>query len=207
MHHVKKRRQLAVVKSLWESRFELGKELDVSPGRLLSDAAISTIALAVTDESVFENKKNLEKVLRPIGLRARWMEHSSRWLEAITAARALAEDDLPPTRAASDALPPVKVWREKYPLRYAALTHARHNLSLRAEELSIPLENMISPEHVRRICWSSPVGNVDQALTELGARPWQREIATQILESALLEKEPLELPQTDQEESTDEKNI
>jgi ribonuclease D len=48
---------------------------------------------------------------------------------------------------------------------------------------------------------------VDQALTELGARPWQREIATQILESALLEKEPLELPQTDQEESTDEKSI
>jgi ribonuclease D len=66
---------------------------------------------------------------------------------------------------------------------------------------------MISPEHVRRICWSSPVGNVDQALTELGARPWQREIATQILESALLEKEPLEIPQTDQEESTDEKSI
>jgi ribonuclease D len=135
------------------------------------------------------------------------MEHSPRWLAAITAARALAEDDLPPTRAASDALPPVKVWREKYPLRYAALTHARHNLSLRAEELSIPLENMISPEHVRRICWHSPVGTVEQALTELGARPWQREIAVQILESALLEKEPLELPQTDQEESIDEKNI
>ena len=207
MHHVKKRRQLAVVKHLWESRYALGQELDVSPGRLLSDAAISAIALAVTDDAVFENKKHLEKVLRPIGLRARWMEYSPRWLDAITAARALAEEDLPPTRAASDALPPVKVWREKYPLRYAALTHARHNLSLRAEELSIPLENMISPEHVRRICWNSPVGTVDQALTELGARPWQRDIATQILESALLEKEPLELPQIDQEESSDEKNI
>ena len=176
---------------MWESRYALGQELDISPGRLLSDAAISAIALSVTDEAVFENKKHLEKVLRPIGLRARWMEYSPRWLDAITAARALAEDDLPPTRAASDALPPVKVWREKYPLRYAALTHARHNLLLRAEELSIPLENMISPEHVRRICWNDPSGKVGSALAGLGARPWQIEIATPILESALLEREPL----------------
>jgi ribonuclease D len=213
MHQIKKRRQLAVVKFLWESRYELGKELDVSPGRLLSDAAISALAMAVTDDALFENKKHLEKVLRPIGLRARWLEHAPRWISAIASARALAEDDLPPVRAASDALPPVKVWREKYPLRYAALTHARHNLSLRAEELSIPLENMISPEHVRRICWNSPTGNVDQALTELGARPWQREIAVTILESALLEREPLEpveISQPDepgQEEPSEEKSI
>jgi len=112
----------------------------------------------------------------------------------------LPEDDLPPTRAASDALPPVKVWKEKYPLRYAALTHARHNLSLRADELVIPLENMISPEHVRRICWSDPAGRVGVALSELGARPWQIEIATPILEAALLEREPLVLPDNPEQE-------
>jgi ribonuclease D len=201
MHHVKKRRQLAVVKALWESRYALAKEQDISPSRLLSDAAISAIALA--DEAVIENKKSLEKILRPIGLRARWLEQSARWLADIAAARALSEDDLPPTRAASDALPPVKVWREKYPLRYAALTHARHNLLLRAEELSLPLENLISPEHVRRICWSNPVGRVATALTELGARPWQSEIAAPILEAALLEREPLEKveAESDQENS------
>jgi ribonuclease D len=207
MHQIKKRRQLAVVKSLWESRYALAEELDISPGRLLSDSAISTIALALTDELVLENKKSLEKILRPIGLRTRWFEHYTRWLDAIATARAIPEDDLPPTRAASDALPPVKVWREKYPLRYAALTHARHHLSLRAEELSVPLENMISPEHVRRICWSDPQGRVDQALTELGARPWQREIAAPILEMALLEEEPLEIPPSEESEITGEKSI
>jgi ribonuclease D len=117
----------------------------------------------------------------------------------------LAEDDLPPVRAASDALPPVKVWKEKYPLRYAALTHARHNLLLRAEELTIPLENMISPEHVRRICWSDPTGNVLSALAELGARPWQCEIAAPILEAALLEREPLEKPEPEGDEGDSEK--
>jgi ribonuclease D len=207
MHQIKKRRQLAVVKSLWESRFALAQELDISPGRLLSDAAISAIALAINDDTVVDSKKSLEKILRPIGLRPRWLEHHPRWLAAIAAARALDEDDLPPTRAASDALPPVKIWREKHPLKYAALTHARHNLLLRAEELSLPLENMISPEHVRRICWNRPVGSVDQALTDLGARPWQREIAAPILELALLEEEPLEIPQSEESEITEEKSI
>jgi ribonuclease D len=99
------------------------------------------------------------------------------------------------------------VWREKYPLRYAALTHARHNLLLRAEELSIPLENMISPEHVRRICWNDPSGKVASALADLGARPWQIEIATPILESALLEHEPLapiEMPEPEGDQDNSE---
>lgn len=66
---------------------------------------------------------------------------------------------------------------------------------------------MISPEHVRRICWSRPVGIVDQALTDLGARPWQRELAAPILELALLEQEPLEIPQSEESGITEEKSI
>jgi ribonuclease D len=66
---------------------------------------------------------------------------------------------------------------------------------MRADELSIPLENLISPELVRRICWSPPSNTVFEALTALGARHWQAEIAAPILEKALLEIEPLELPE------------
>jgi ribonuclease D len=61
----------------------------------------------------------------------------------------------------------------------------------KAEELSIPLENMITPEYIRRICWNAPKGDVARALATLGARSWQIEIAAPILESALLEREPL----------------
>jgi ribonuclease D len=191
MHQIKKRRQLAVVKSLWESRFALAQELDISPGRLLSDAAISAIALSIQEDSRIERKKDLEKILRPIGLRARWLEHHERWIACIASAQNLLEDQLPPVRGESDALPPVKVWREKYPLRYAALTHAKHTLLLRAQELSVPLENLISPEFVRRICWSNPRGGVEGALLELGARKWQVEIVTPLLEAALLQEVPL----------------
>jgi ribonuclease D len=195
MHHIKKREQLAVVKSLWESRFQLAQELDISPGRLLSDVAISTIALAISEEAKIGTRKELEKILRPIGLRSRWFENLQRWLDVIDLARKLSPDEMPPTRAASDALPPVKVWREKYPRRYAALTHARHNLELRSQELAVPLENMLSPESVRRICWNSPIDHVSSALAELGARSWQIEICAPILESALREEEPLEIQQ------------
>ena len=191
MHHIKKRRQLAVVKSLWESRISLAAELDIAPGRLLSDTAISAIALSIGDDTKIESKKALEKILRQIGLRPRWLEHHIRWISSIATAQNLAEEELPPVRGESDALPPVKVWREKYPLRYAALTHAKENLLLRSQELALPLENLISPEYVRRICWSNPTGSVDAALSTLGARRWQIGIVTPILEAALLETEPI----------------
>jgi ribonuclease D len=161
---------------------------------LLTDAAISEIALAA-EATPLLNRKQLEKVLRPLGLRARWFENSELWITSISAALALTEDQWPEARSKSDALPPIKLWRERFPDRYAPLSHARFNLQNRAEELSIPLENLISPELVRRICWAPPTGPVSDALFAMGARRWQAAIASPILESALLEVEPLETPE------------
>ena len=192
MHKVKKRNQLAVVRQLWTRRNEIAMNLDVSPGRLLSDAAISEIALASTTIAM-KNRKNLEKVLRPVGLRARWFEYSEDWISAIEQALAMEEDAWPQLRSQSDVLPPIKIWRERYPEKFAPLSHARALLEARAHELVIPLENLISPEHVRRICWNLPRGGVAQALEVLGARAWQIEIAAPILEFALLQSEPLEV--------------
>ncbi len=197
MHKIKKRLHMAVVRELWQARNTLAQELDISPGRLLTDAAISEIALA-SENTPLLNRKHLEKILRPIGLRARWFENSELWISAIATALALPEDQWPEARSKSDALPPIKLWRERFPERYAPLTHARFNLQVRAEELSIPLENLISPELVRRICWSPPEGTVSGALLALGARRWQAAIAAPILEVALKEVEPLEIPEPEE---------
>jgi ribonuclease D len=205
MHKIKRRLHMAVVRELWQARNTLAQELDISPGRLLTDAAISEIALA-SENTPLLNRKHLEKVLRPIGLRARWFENSELWISAIASALALPEDQWPEARSKSDALPPIKLWRERFPERYAPLTHARFNLQVRAEELSIPLENLISPELVRRICWSPPEGSVSEALLALGARRWQTAIAAPILEAALLEKEPLALAEEADVEATNEKS-
>jgi ribonuclease D len=194
MHKVKKRNHMAVVRELWQARNEMAQDIDISPGRLLSDAAITEIALS-SDKGPITNRKHLEKILRPLGLRARWLENAATWISCITDAIAMPEDQWPEARSKSDVLPPIKIWRERFPEKYAPLTHARFNLQVRAEALSIPLENMISPELVRRICWQPPTGSVQEALLALGARRWQAEIASPILELALTEREPLEIPE------------
>jgi ribonuclease D len=206
MHKVKKRIHMAVVRELWQERNSLAQELDVSPGRLLSDAAITELAIA-SDKGPITNRKHLEKILKPLGLRARWLENAATWISAITQAIAMPEDLWPEARSKSDAMPPIKIWKDKYPERYAPLTHARFNLQERAQELSIPLENLISPELVRKICWEPPKNSVMESLLAMGARKWQSEIAAPILEKALLETIPLEIPAVNEAETTDEQNI
>lgn len=193
MHKVKKRNQMAVIRELWQERNSLAEAQDISPGRLLSDLAITELALACDKEPI-TNRKHLEKILKPLGLRARWLDNAPTWITCISDALSMPEELWPEARSKSDALPPVKIWKERFPERYAPLTHARFHLTERAQELSIPLENLISPELVRRICWQPPEGSVLLALQSLGARRWQSEIAAPILEAALLEREPIELP-------------
>ena len=203
MHKVKKRQQLAVVKSLWEARDDLAAHLDISPGRVLSDLAISTIALA-SDSAPLTSKRELEKVLRPIGLRARWFENTPRWLKAIESALALNEDDCPPTRTKSEALPPIKMWRDRFPEKFIPLSHARHEMSLKAAELELPVENLLTPELLRQVCWRLPAADdVPGLLRELGARPWQIDIAAPILVYALQQSEALELAEEETTEAAD----
>ncbi len=195
IHKVKRRQQLAVVKALWEARDDLAAHLDISPGRIFSDLAISTVALSCESAPIL-TKRDLEKVLKPIGLRARWFENTPRWLKAIAAALELPEDELPPLRLKSDALPPIKLWRDRFPEAYIPLSHARHEMSLKAAELEIPVENLLSPELIRQIAWRRPAeADIATILRELGARPWQIEIAQPILAKALEEREALELPE------------
>ncbi|CAB4772477.1 unannotated protein [freshwater metagenome] len=195
MHKIKKRNQLAVVRALWTVRNAIAQEVDISQGRLLSDAAIVEIA-TVAHTKTIKTKKDLERTLRPLGLRARWLENSASWINAISDALALGEDQWPQVRSDSDSLPPLKIWRERFPDKYAPLTHAKALLSAKATELDIPLENMITPEYIRRICWNAPKGDVARSLATLGARSWQIEIAAPLLEAALLETVPLAAPES-----------
>lgn len=190
MHKIKKRDQLAIVRALWTVRAEIAQEVDIAQGRLLSDAAIVEIATKATEKPV-KTKKDLEKILRPLGLRARWLENAATWISAITDALSLDESQWPPVRTDNDSLPPLKIWRERYPAKYAPLTHAKANIQGKANELVIPFENLITPEYVRRICWNAPKSGVAAALATMGARRWQIEIVAPILEAALLETSPL----------------
>jgi ribonuclease D len=198
MHKIKRRDQLAVIRELWITRDELARASDIAGGKILNDSAIVELALNPPT-----TKKEFEKTLRPIGLRARWLENLQIWLEAIARAVAMSESQWPAIRANTDTLPPIKLWRDKFPEKFAPLSHARALIEIIAEENSIPVENLITPELVRRICWSPPPGSTESAspdlvrtaLLELGARTWQVDLVAQALAAALLEKEPLVVPE------------
>ena len=206
MHKIKRRDHLAIIRELWMARDELASAQDIAGGKLLNDSAIIELCLAAP-----LTKKELEKALRPIGLRARWLENSTIWLEAIARAVALPEAEWPAMRTQSDALPPIKLWRERFPEKFAPLSHARALIEAIATHNSIPVENLISPESIRRICWSPPSGStstrdeaaVGLALAALGARPWQIDLVAGALADALLEREPLVIEEPESEPSTE----
>ena len=209
MHKVKRRDQLAIIKELWIARDKVAAEQDIAPGKLLNDSAIVELAMAAA-----VTKKEFEKALRPLGLRARWLEHLPLWLSSISVALSLPEDQWPAMRTNADTLPPIKLWRDKFPEKYAPLSHARAVIELIAQENEIPVENLITPEYVRRVCWKPPTGAtevlslqaVERALIELGARQWQINLVAPALALALLEKEPVPAPEapTEVTESTPE---
>jgi len=200
MHKIKRRDQLAVIKSLWIARDEIASKQDIAAGKLLNDSAIVELAIAVPT-----TKKEFEKCLRPMGLRARWIENLQLWLDSIASAVALPEDQWPSMRTNADTLPPIKLWRDKFPEKFAPLSHARAAIELIAQENQIPVENLITPEHVRRVCWKPPVGAtstlsvslVESALSELGARQWQIDLVAPSLAAALLEREPIPVEVTE----------
>jgi len=189
MHKIRKRNQLAVIRSLWNVRNQIAESLDVSPGKLLNDSAI--VELAMNPPT---NKREFDKVLRPIGLRARWKENLDIWLAAIASAVALPESEYPEMRAAGDSMPPTKIWKERFPEKYAPFTHARAAVETRASELNIPVENLIAPDVIRKLVWKLSTDVTKDAI-DLGARPWQVAEIAELVAAALLEREPLAIPE------------
>jgi ribonuclease D len=186
MHKVRKREQLAVVRELWIARDQIAANLHIAPGKLLSDNAITELSVAAPMTT-----KAFQKTLRPIGLRPRWMDNVNVWVDAITRAQT---SELPLMRLNGDGMPPVKQWRDKFPERYAPLTHARDAVAKRALELNMPAENLITPEFVRRVCWDQTHASqsaVTEKLSKLGARQWQIDQVAPLLASALSQTEPL----------------
>ncbi|MFF9160067.1 ribonuclease D [Streptomyces longwoodensis] len=182
MHKVRRRRQLAVVRELWEARDRIAQRRDVSPGKVLSDAAIVEAALALP--------ANVHALAALSGFGHRMGRRQlEQWQAAVDRAKALPEAQLPQQGQAVAGPPPPRAWADKDPAAAARLSAARTAVSALAEELSMPQENLITPDTVRRVCWEPPQGvtadAVAEALVSHGARPWQVELVTPVLVTAL----------------------
>lgn len=182
MHKVRRRRQLAVVRELWQTRDRIAQKRDVSPGKVLSDAAIVEAALALP--------ANVHALAGLNGYGHRMGRRQlEQWQAAVDRAKALPDAALPQPGQPVTGPPPPRAWADKDPAAAARLSAARAAVSALAEQLTMPQENLIAPDTVRRLCWEPPqvvdAETVGAALVGYGARPWQVEQVTPVLVAAL----------------------
>jgi ribonuclease D len=182
MHRVRSRRQLAVVRGLWEARDSLARQRDTAPGRVLPDSAI--VAAATASPTTADGLARLPG----------WGGRSTRRLAAelfpvVSMALGLPETELPRHSVPGDGPPPPNRWPERDPVAAARLGRARAVLGEIAEAHSLPTENLLAPDVVRRLSWTPPepadADSVAAYLRGAGARSWQVELTTPGLVEAM----------------------
>jgi ribonuclease D len=183
IHKVRNPRALAAVRELWTTRDHIARRRDIAPGRILPDAAIVNAATADPD--------TVEKLTAlPIFGGSKQRRSAQVWLDALNRARE--NTDPPDSAEASNGPPPPSRWARRKPEAAARLEAARAALAAVSERVTVPAENLITPEVVRRLCWDwqppesqDVTAAVEEFLIEARVRPWQRELVVPVLADAL----------------------
>jgi ribonuclease D len=182
LHTVRGARNLAVARELWEARDSYAREIDTAPGRLVPDASLVAAAKAMPES------RHALASLREFNGRASRSE-LPRWWAAVEAGRTT--EDLPALRVASETMPPPRVWSDRNPEADKRLKAARAAITLVSTEMDIPVENVLTPELLRRLAWTPPqpldVEGVRSGLTGLGARGWQVDAIAQVILDAFVD--------------------
>ena len=191
MHTLKSTRQLAAARALWIARDDYAREIDTAPGRLVPDASLVVAAHALPT-----TKKDLAAIKEFTGRASRGQ--LDRWFDALQAG--VADPNPPALRVPSEGPPPPRLWVDRNPDADRRLKAARVAAGEKAAELDLPLENLLTPELLRRLAWSPPEPvtpeTIDAGLEALGARPWQREMTAELIATAFVESAFVEADQT-----------
>lgn len=177
IHTLRKPRQLAAVRELWTTRDQLARDTDIAPGRVLPDAAIVTaVKAAPASES--------ELRALPVFGGPKQRRRAGLWFGALQRAQQLPANELPSSAAPFAGPPPVSRWSSRNPDAAARLATARAALTELSAEVAVPVENLLAPDLVRRMCWDG-ITDVGGYLESTSARPWQRELTVPRLTAAL----------------------
>ena len=182
LHNIRGQRNLAVARELWIARDGYAREIDTAPGRLVPDSALVAAARTLP-----ASKRDLAALKEFTGRASR--AQIDRWWNAIQ--DGVTTTDLPVVRVPGDSIPPPRVWADKNPEADTRLKAARAAVTEVAGHLNLPVENVLTPELLRRVAWSPPqplhADAVADALAELGARRWQIDATAQVIASAFVE--------------------
>jgi ribonuclease D len=184
IHKIRDPRALAAVRELWTTRDHIAQRRDIAPGRILPDAAI--VAAATVDPDTVAKLTAL-----PVFGGSRQRRMANVWLDAL--ARARTTDDPPLSAEPSTGPPPASRWARRNPEAAARLEAARSGIAELSQRISVPTENIVTPEIVRRLCWDwqplqppeETAPAIDDFLREARVRQWQRELTVPVLTEAL----------------------
>jgi ribonuclease D len=192
LHRIRRPRQLAVVRALWLARDEIGRQRDLAVGRVLPDAAI--VAAAHADPQSMDGLAGLHEFTGRGALR-----YLRRWWAAIEEAHSQPSSQWPPPTLPPSGPPPARSWSERDPVAFARLEASRSAIGRIAVELGMPVENVLLPDALRRLCWDPPepadAESVGDFLAGLGARPWQIGLTAAALVESLQATVPTDEPE------------
>lgn len=180
MHEVKDARSMAIARELWLAREALAEKLDVSPGRLIPDSSIVGLA-----SNPVKSRPELASSKSFSGRASR--TYLDTWWAALN--EGLNTRNLPPTKLPATGIPNHRIWPNRFPEADVRLKNVRAALTELAGKLNLPIENLLTPDYVRQLCWEPPsdvsaetVGNL---LRSFGARDWQVVECSKVVADAL----------------------
>jgi ribonuclease D len=187
LHQVRDTRLLAIARDLWSARESLAEKLDVSPGRLIPDSSIVSLAL-----NPVKTKPELASSKSFSGRASR--SYLDTWWLALS--NALTTRDLPVAKLPATGIPNHRTWATRFPEADARLRAVRPAIAELAEKLDLPIENLLTPDYLRQIAFTPPEeingDSIARQLYELGARQWQVELVAEVIAKALNEPPSLE---------------
>ncbi|EGD42016.1 putative ribonuclease D [Nocardioidaceae bacterium Broad-1] len=187
MHRVRGRRGLAAVRELWTERDRIAQQRDVTPSRIIPDAAIVAAAQDLPQDKA--------ALLGLKGFHGRGAErYVTSWVKALNRAVTMDEDELPVRSPRAEGPPPPRAWADKDPAAARRLALARESVNALAEARNLPAENLLTPDFLRRAMWTPPatrdpgalLDGIIELLSGFGARGWQIALTAPLLTDAVL---------------------
>ncbi|AKK11256.1 HRDC domain-containing protein [Corynebacterium uterequi] len=176
--------QRAVARHLWQVRDRIAKKKDQAVTRILPTALLIELASTLPSHPRELGDMAVRGHLRrPKG---------DRWIHEVARARRSDPRQWPEPAPRSDAAPTGSTWRRVDEDSWLRLQEVRERLHLQATATGVPDDALLSPRLTRQIVWevctlgsARSAQGIDDRLTQLGARAWQRELCTPVIAGAL----------------------
>jgi ribonuclease D len=171
---VKDEQKLKLAASLWLTRDAIAQAEDIAPGRLIPDRSIMA---AVEQKPRSKRELASNKAFQGRASRTRLED----WWHAVESA---SEVQIKENPERGNGIPNHRSWEKRFPEAHTRLNTVRPLIAELASELKIPIENVLTPDYLRRVMFEPQVDVAGQ-LAALGARQWQIELAGPVIRDGL----------------------